>query len=256
MPVKAALRFYEELNDYLPPEQRKVGFSRTFGDGASVRTVLAAVGVPEQLVDLVLVNGDSASLDQRVANGDRISVYPVFESLDVSELARLHDRPLRNLRFVVDTRLGRLATYLRMLGFDTLVGGAGGDMELVEISKQHERILLTRNQRLLERHGLTRVYRVAAAVPRRQLAEVLWRFDLARAVRPFRRCLRCNTPVEVPAEAERSSRPPRGIQSRHARLPVCPGCGTACWRGRHFRRMRCFVDAVLRAVRTPASGHV
>ena len=208
MPVKATLRFYEELNDYLPPERRKVCFSHTFEDGTMIRTVLAAVGVPEQQVDLVLVNGESADLDHRLRDGDRISVYPVFESFDVSELARLRGRPLRQLRFVADTHLGKLATYLRMLGLDTLFDRDYRDTELVAISQEQKRILLTRDQRLLERRGVTRAYRVTATVPRVQLEEVLARFDLAGSVKPFRRCLRCNALVEAAEKSDVLARLP------------------------------------------------
>lgn len=248
--LKAVLRFYEELNDYLPPERRKVSFDHAFEDGASVSSVLAAVGVPEQQVDLVLVNGESANLDHQLRDKDRISVYPVFESFDVSELARLEGRPLRQLRFVVDTRLGRLAAYLRMLGFDTLFERACRDAELVAVSQREKRILLTRDQRLLMHRGVTRGHLVPAEVPRIQLAEVLAHFDLAGAVKPFQRCLRCNALMEEAKKAEVLFRVPFRIRAHYERFWVCPGCGRVYWQGSHFRRMRNFIDQTLRAART------
>lgn len=246
MPVKTVLRFYEELNDYLPPERRKVCFTCTFEDGASVRTVLAAAGVPEQRVDLVLVNGESADLDYRLGDGDRISIYPVFESFDVGALARLQGRPLRRLRFVVDTHLGKLATYLRMLGFDTLFERDCSDAALVAISQAQGRVLLTRDRRLAQHREVTRAYRVAATVPRLQLAEVLARFDLTGAVKPFRRCLRCNALVEVADKADVAARLPLKVRHHYTRFWICPACGRVSWQGSRFRRMRKFVDQVVR----------
>ena len=255
MSVRITLRFYEELNDYLPPEQRKVSLEHTFGDDASVRTVLGAVGVPEQQVDLVLVNGKSENLDHRIRDGDRLGIYPVFESFDVSELTRLQGRPLRQLRFVADTRLGKLAAYLRMLGFDTLYERDWREAELAAISQEQERILLTRDSLLSRHRGLTRAYCVAAEVPRGQVAEVLARFDLAGAVQPFGRCLRCNARVEEAGKAEVLSRISSRTGTQYERFWVCPGCDRIYWQNTHFRRIQHFVDHTLQAARTrPSSG--
>ena len=93
--MSVSLRFYEELNDHLPPERRKVRFRLPLEDDASVTLALTAVGVPEESVDLVLVNGQSVDLAHRLADGDRVSIYPVFESFDIGAIARIPGRPLR-----------------------------------------------------------------------------------------------------------------------------------------------------------------
>ena len=231
MKAEVRLRFYEELNDHLPPERRKVCFSHACADGATVGVVLAEMGVPATEVDLVLVNGSTAGLDHRLRNGDRLSVFPVFESLDITPAGPLHGRPLRDLRFIVDRRLGTLATALRMLGFDTLCQGDAEDAQLAVISQDQQRILLARDRRLLRHPGVSRGYRVAAANPRDQVEEVLDRFDLAGAVKPFSRCLDCNTPLEDPEDARPLSRAGRGTRFGHERLLVCPDCGRAYRKG-------------------------
>ena len=74
---------------------------------------------PHTEVDLIIVNGDSADFKYPLQDGDRVAVYPVFESFDITLLTRLRDRPLRKTAFVLDVHLGKLARRLRMLGFDT-----------------------------------------------------------------------------------------------------------------------------------------
>ena len=111
---QAHFRFYGELNDLLPLPKRREGFVHTFKTTASVEDAIEALGVPHTEVDLILVNGESAGFSYLVRDGDRISVYPVFRSLDVSPLTRVRPRFEGEIRFVLDTHLGRLAAYLRM----------------------------------------------------------------------------------------------------------------------------------------------
>jgi uncharacterized protein len=118
--IHVTFRFYAELNQFLPPPRRQVPAVRQLRERASVKDVIEAVGVPHTEVDLILVNGHSVDFAYRVQDGDRISVYPVFEALDITPVLRVRPKPLREPHFVLDTHLGKLAVYLRLLGFDTL----------------------------------------------------------------------------------------------------------------------------------------
>ena len=97
MSYKVNLRFYEELNDYLPAEKRRSTFNLSFKETTTVNEVLCSLGVPTEEVDLILVNGESVTFDHTITNGDRISIYPIFESLDISGITRLRDKPLIKL---------------------------------------------------------------------------------------------------------------------------------------------------------------
>ncbi len=97
MSCTASFRIYEELNDYIPPERRKVTFSVTFKDPATIRDALCSLGVPPEEVDLVLVNGESVPFYHIITEGDMISIYPIFESFDISSITRLRDKPLMKL---------------------------------------------------------------------------------------------------------------------------------------------------------------
>ena len=183
MPEEIRLRFYEELNDYLPPERRKREFKYNLEMSASVGQVLKNLGVPETEVELALVNGSSVGLSRNLKPGDRVSFYPVFESFDVKPVLRIRNKPLRQTRFLVEPPLSRLAFYLRMLGFDAPVDSRTGNAE------EDRRIVLTADSELLK-SGLPRVYAVRERKPGKQLKEVISRFDLFPCSQPFLRVLR------------------------------------------------------------------
>ena len=112
------VRAYAELNDFLPPEQQGTTMRRAFKPHQTVKDVIEAAGIPHTEVDLVVVDGEPVDFSHRPSAGDRLAVYPVFETLDIGPVARLRPAPLREPRFVVDVNLGRLARLLRLLGFD------------------------------------------------------------------------------------------------------------------------------------------
>lgn len=244
MTDQITLRFYEELNDFLPPERRKVVFAYPLVNGGSVKDLIESLGVPHTEVDLILVNGVSVDFQYRVQNGDRISVYPVFEGLDITPLTHLRPAPLRVTRFVLDAHLGRLAAYLRLLGFDTLYRNDYDDPTLARISVDEHRILLTRDRRLLMLKQITHGYYVRERQPHAQLLEILARFDLFRARRPFTRCLHCNGLIH-PVAKERIERHllPR-TRAYYDEFWQCAACGKIYWKGSHYKRMQQMIEAL------------
>ena len=241
---QAHVRLYAELNDFLPPGRNRRTTTCRFDVSGSVKDMIESIGVPHTEVDLILVNGEPAEFEYLVRDGDRISVYPRFQSLDISTLAHLRPQPLREARFVADTHLGRLAAYLRMLGFDTLYHNDYRDEELAQLSASECRILLTRDRGLLKRTIVTRGYCLRNTDPARQLAEVLQRFDLIPASAPFRRCMHCNA-VLRPAEKEAISDRLLPETKRHYdEFFMCPQCARIYWKGSHYRRMLRLIESV------------
>jgi uncharacterized protein with PIN domain len=240
---EARFRFYAELNDFLPRERRFTEFPYRFLDIATVKDRIESFGVPHTEVDLILVNSESVDFAHRVRDGDRVSVYPVFEALDVSGVTRLRPEPLRTPRFVLDTHLGRLAAYLRMLGFDALYRNSYTDEELVAVSVRERRILLTRDLGLLKRSAVTHGSFVRETDVRRQTVEVVERFHLARLARPFSRCLRCNALLQQREKAEVLHRLPEKTAALHSEFRNCPECGRVFWKGSHYRRMQQWLES-------------
>jgi len=231
--ARATLRFYEELNDFLPPPRRKVAFEHAFNRRTSVKDMIEALGVPHPEVELILVNGDSVGFDYQVRDGDRIAVYPMFESFDVTEHLRIRREPLRTVRFVLDTHLGTLARYLRLCGFDTRYRNDYRDAELAQVSADEHRVLLTRDRFLLKRRIITHGYCVRSHHPREQLREVLDRFQLHGRINPFSRCARCNGVLEDVAKADIIDRLEPLTRRYYNDFRRCEACGHIYWRGSH-----------------------
>ena len=239
-------RFYAELSDFLPRERRMISFPYSFTGTQSVKHLIEAAGVPHTEVDLVLVDGTSVDFSYVPGDGDRISVYPVFEAFDIATISLVRPQPLRRPRFILDSHLGRLAVYLRMLGFDTLCRNDYCDDELVRISLAERRALLTRDRSLLMRGTVTHGYYVRQKSRREQLIGVIHRFDLTRCVSPLTRCLLCNETLEAVAkQAVADCVPPRSLELS-SEFWRCPGCSRVYWNGSHHRRMLQFIDQLIK----------
>ena len=244
-PRVAEFRFYEELNDFLPAAQRKRPIAYAFTGSPSVKDAIEALGVPHPEVDLILANGVSVDFSHHLRPGDRIAVYPVFESLDISPVTRLQGRPLRRTRFILDVHLGKLARRLRLLGFDALYENHWADREIVRLASADHRAILTRDRGLLMTGSVTHGYWVRSTVPDEQTREVLRRFDLRDQVRPFTRCMACNSPVEPVAKEEIIERLAPKTKLYYDEFQRCIGCGRIYWKGSHFRRIQARVDAIV-----------
>ena len=222
---QAEFRFYEELNDFLAPVLRKRAFSYAFNGTPSVKDAIEAIGVPHTEVDLVLVDGKSVDFTRRLAGGERVAVYPVFERLDISPVTRLRARPLRVTRFVLDVHLGKLARYLRLLGFDTCYRNDYDDDAIIGLARGESRIILTRDKGLLKHGAVTHGYWVRATVPRQQLAEIVRVFDLGRqrtpvfALHPLQR--RTATGSEVFGRGPVATARARAFRGIRAMPPMC-----------------------------------
>ena len=242
--ARATLRCYAELNDFLPAARRQRDFELGFAAPAPVRHLVECCGVPHTEIELVLRDGQSLGLEDTVADGDRLALYPVFEAFDVRPELRLRARPLRAPRFLADAHLGRLARQLRMLGFDTLWENDLGDDRLAQLSVREHRILLTRDRRLLMRRELTHGCFVRSGGTGRQLAYLVERLQLCGAIRPFTRCMLCNAQVAAVPLSEVRERVPRGVVGTTQAFWRCTGCGRVYWQGTHWRAMQARIAAL------------
>jgi len=229
-------RFYAELNDFLPPDERQRTLVRSVDAPGSVKDFIEGLGVPHPEVALILVNGQPADFGRLVGGGDRVAVYPRFGRLPVPGL------PLRPAwtgepRFLLDVHLGRLASYLRLAGFDAAYANDATDAALAAASRAQDRALLTRDRGLLKRREVERGYWVRETRPRRQLAEVLRQFELADRLNPLARCGRCNGRLEPVDKAAIADRLPPRTRRHHEVFHRCTLCGRVYWRGSHVARI-------------------
>ncbi len=247
----ASVRFYGELNDFLPASHKQATLVFTFASGTSVKDLVEALGVPHTEVEYLLVDGRPVDFGWAVRDGDRIAAYPPFSTLDLPAESRLGPAPQREPRFVADVHLGRLAAYLRLAGFDAAYRNDFADRELVDISRREDRTVLTRDVGVLKHAALARGYFVRETQPGRQLVEVLRRFQLADCAAPFTRCVRCNRVLARVKKEDVEAALPTRTREHYDEFSKCAGCGRVYWAGSHYTRMRVFLDVALDAARTP-----
>jgi uncharacterized protein with PIN domain len=239
---QVSLRFYQELNDFLPGERRQRPFDYPLQPTQSVKHLIENLGVPHTEVEIILVNGRSVDFTYQPADGDRISVYPMFERLDVTPLLRLRPQPLREPRFIADAHLGKLARHLRLVGFDTLFFNDAGDDRLARISIDQGRILLTRDRALLMRRELTHGCFIHAIEPEQQLAELFRRLDLFRGMAPFTRCMECNGSLRAVAREQVVPLVPKRVAELYTEFWRCGDCARIYWKGSHYRELSALIE--------------
>ena len=241
---QATFSFSAELNDFLPAWQRGKVIHCEFQGNPSVKHLIESLGVPHTEVGRILVNGVERDFSYWVQDGDCIEVYPLANSGSEAPDGTTSELTCA-VRFILDNHLGRLATYLRMLGIDVLYRNDYQDEELACLAEAEQRILLTRDRRLLMRSRVRRGYWVRAKVPRQQLIEILQRFDLARSIGPFRRCIRCNALLQPIAKEKILDRLEPLTKKYYNEFHICPRCHQIYWKGSHYERMQDFIRQVL-----------
>ena len=249
MPLKeATIRFYEELNDFLPEDKKKKDLMLRFYNAPSVKDAIESFGIPHTEVDLLLINSKPVSFDARVKSGDRVSVYPKFESFDITKVSKLKGRPLRKIKFILDVHLGKLARYLRLCGFDTLYDNRYEDHTIAEISTAENRIILTRDIGILKYGEVKHGYWLRSDQPRQQLEEVIKRFDLKNQVNLFQRCMECNGKIRRVNKKKIRHKLLSSTQKYYTEFHKCSQCGKIYWKGSHYYNMMEFIRKILNRI--------
>lgn len=244
----AWFRFYEELNELLPSEKRKNRFSYSFNGSPSIKDAIEALGVPHTEVDLILINNLSVDFSYKLRNGDSVSVYPVFESFDITSVSLLKKKPLRDLKFILDVHLGRLAKYLRFYGFDTCYRTDFNDRKIIDLSLSDKRIILTRDIGMLKNREVIRGYCVRSQYLDEQLLEVFKRFNLKNLINPFCRCTKCNgLLIDVPKK-EIMDRLLPGTRKYYKKFKKCSECDSIYWKGSHYERVKKYIYCIIKDI--------
>jgi hypothetical protein len=180
----ATFRFYEELNDFLGPDRRKREFQVHFRPGSTIGELVGELGVPAEHVDLVLLNGRSEDFCVPVRDGDRVSVYPVFERLNIASVTLLHGRPLRRIKFLAEAGLEELAAAMRSSGLDVRSHTSRSPSELLRRAVEEGRVLLCVDPRVAKEPGLTHALVVRGRDTETQMASIVSQLDLYLPPKP------------------------------------------------------------------------
>jgi uncharacterized protein len=241
----AHFHFHGDLNFFLPRQKRDTTFTHNFDWRGSVKDMIESLGVPHPEIELITVSGASVDFDYIVRHGDQIDVYHSADAIELPHKIALRPPLPEYPAFILDQHLGRLAAYLRMLGFDTLYRNDYHDEELARVSHEENRVLLTRDIGLLKRGIVVYGYFVRETNRHRQLAEIARRFNLADLVVPYKRCMKCNGlvhPVEKQAVAHQLM---DGTAEHYNEFHQCENCHRVYWKGPHHQRMQTLIEDII-----------
>ncbi len=148
-------------------------------------------------------------------------------------------------KFIADCHLGKLAKYLRLMGFDTLFFPHIEDNELILIANDENRIILTRDRYLSQRKNAPALF-LEPTDTKAQLITLIDYYDLKKHPAPFSRCIVCNTPLQVIEKEKIIDSLPEKVKKHFDYFEYCPTCDRIYWQGDHYRHMMAFLTQVLK----------
>lgn len=241
----AMFRFFGSLPELLWRRYRQGSIVYPFKGHPGVKDAIETMGVPHTEVNVVIANGHSVGFEYQLQHDDLINVYPLDAPVPIHPYRALSVPNPVPVGFVLDVHLGRLARRLRLLGFDCLYRNDFTDSEILRISFQQERIVLTRDRGLLKHRQVTNGYLVRSNQVEAQAREVLARYRLFEQIKPWLRCLRCNgLTVKVDKNSIMHRLQPK-TRLYYEEFQQCSACGHLYWQGSHFDKMTRWVDELL-----------
>ena len=232
------IRFFKALNDLLPVHMQEQPLIVAVQKPRSVKDLIESLGVPHTEVDVIMVDALSVDFRHLIKGGELLDVYPVNQQPDNVPL--LHNLPPTSPEqgFVLDVHLGKLASYLRMLGYDTLYRNDYADATLAAISAEQDRILLTRDRKLLMRKKIRYGYFPRSDKPRKQITEVLRRYDLFGFTPGCMRCMQCNGIIRAVEKKEIEGMLLPLTKKYYNDFYQCCDCHKVYWEGSHYSKMQ------------------
>ena len=219
-------RFREEGDIVYPLDRR-----------ASIKDIIESLGIPHTEVGAILSGGKEVSFAYIPTHGEIIDLQALAPGSDVTSPTLLRPEPLPKASFIVDVNVGKLARLLRMAGVDTWYDPALSEAELADTAVRERRVLLSRSRDVLQRKNVVWGHLIRTQQPEEQLAEVISIYGLQNEIKPFTRCMECNTLLEPVEKEDILHRlEPLTIEYYHTFM-LCPGCDRVYWKGSHYRRM-------------------
>jgi uncharacterized protein with PIN domain len=142
------------------------------------------------------------------------------------------------MRFVVDVMLGRLAKWLRIMGYDTLYSNVYRDEELARIADIEGRYLLTRDRELLSKYKVRYAILVTSDDVFDQLQELKEKLDVSMGESVLSRCVSCNCKIKEVSKDEVADEVPEYVHDTAPGFYRCCGCSKVYWSGTHVIEMK------------------
>jgi uncharacterized protein len=140
------------------------------------------------------------------------------------------------VKFIADVMVGKLARWLRVLGFDVAYSNNYADDEIIQTAETEDRVILTRDTGLTKRRTKARCLLVSSGNHNEQIRQVIDEFGL-KDFNVFSRCLECNALLEAVDKEDVFERIPPFVYLTQNRFAICPLCKRVYWHGTHANNM-------------------
>ncbi len=144
-------------------------------------------------------------------------------------------------KFIVDHNVGKLAKWLRVMGYDAQFFNGADDADLVAMALAEGRVILTRDTRIVKRrvvtNGRLKAILIQSDAPEQQMRQVIDMLNLDCRFRPFALCLECNQPLQERSKEQVKDLVPPYVFQTQNQYVECPNCRRIYWRGTHWQAM-------------------
>jgi uncharacterized protein with PIN domain len=235
--TNAHIYFHNPLQELIRSRNRNPLQPIEFKGCQTIKHLVESLGIPHTEVGLLVVHEESIDFGHLVSNGEIVQVQPATSQQDQLSGMFQDGHMTIPARFILDNHLGKLASDLRIMGFDADYSNHYQDQELAETAAMQGRILLTRDRQLLMRKTIRYGYLLRSLHPDEQLLEILVRFNLFSDIQLFQRCTRCNHLLE-PVEKQEIEHLLEPLTKRYFfEFKCCTGCGQVYWPGSHVEHI-------------------
>lgn len=237
------LRCFGELNDFFKNKKRKRKVF--FKDRQTIKDIIESVNIPHTEVYLIIKENEPITFNHLVKDGDIISIYPFFRTIEIESDLKTTRKKFEGIpKFIADVHLGKVVSYLRILGFDTLYHNNYDDQILAELSIQQKRILLTRDHGLLMRKIVKYGYFIRSDNPKEQLKEIILRYNLFKYINRFSRCPKCNGILKKVKKDLIIDRLEPKTKKYYKDFQICSNCNKIYWKGSHFKNIDKLINKI------------
>ncbi|HEY87386.1 MAG TPA: hypothetical protein G4O06_05125 [Dehalococcoidia bacterium] len=150
-------------------------------------------------------------------------------------------RLISELKFIVDHNVGKLAKWLRIMGYNTLFFSSRNDSNMIATALAEGRVILTRDTQIMKRRVITngklKSILIQSDNPELQMHQVIDTLNLDCLFRPFTICLECNQPLVMSNKQEVKDLVPPYVFQTQSQYVECPACHRIYWRGTHWQAM-------------------
>jgi len=148
---------------------------------------------------------------------------------------------MENLKFIVDINVGKLAKWLRMMGYDTLLFDGDDDWRMIIIALEEGRVIITKDTQIAKRGVITsgrlKAILITSDKSEQQIQQVVETLNLDYQYRPFTLCLECNQLLVERSKQEVEDRVPPYVFQTQNEYVECPACHRIYWKGTHWKAM-------------------